>query len=221
VGGIEIQDRNQGERELQRVLDVVPQYVCVYDAQGRALYANGPVLEYLGLSLEHFRKDDFRARVYHPDDLERARSVREDAMHCGVGWEIEARKLRKDGQYRWFLIRGRPYRDEEGKIVRWYSSGTDINDLKQAESDIRQLVDAIATYIVVLDGEGRRLYANRAVLNYHGYTQQEFLTVDHSACFHPGDLSPTRDCANAELQVESLGKPRYVCTGRMDSTGGF
>src|SRR5215467_10143217 len=60
-------------------------------------------------------------------------------MRChGVAWETEARILRRDGHYRWFLIRSNPHRDAHEHIVRWYSTGTDIEDRKQAEDALRR-----------------------------------------------------------------------------------
>jgi PAS domain S-box-containing protein len=185
---IQIEERKQAENEFRKLLDVFPQYMCVYASDGSPLYANDGLLDYFGFTLDDFRGDDFQTRAFHPDDLERVRSVRNDAMRRGEGWEVEARILRRDGQYRWFLIRGKPFRDEEGKIVRWFSSGTDIEDRKQAQRELQQLVDAVPQHIVVLYGDGRRLYANQAVLNYHGLTLDEFLVEPHANCFHPEDL---------------------------------
>src|SRR6202040_336681 len=51
----------------------------------------------------------------------------------GLPFEIEQRTRRKDGQYRWFLIRINPFRDEQGRLVRWYATGTDIDDRRRAE----------------------------------------------------------------------------------------
>ncbi len=58
-------------------------------------------------------------------------------MARGLPFEIEQRARRKDGQYRWFLIRFNPFRDEEGRLVRWYATGTDIDDRKRAEDRTR------------------------------------------------------------------------------------
>jgi len=185
---IDIEERKQAEQEFHKLLDVFPQYMCVYKSDGRPLYANDGLLESFGFTLSDFRADDFQTRAFHPDDVERVRTTRQEAMRAGEGWEVEARILRRDGQYRWFLIRGRPFRDEKGNIVRWFSSGTDIEDRKQAQRELQQLVDAVPQHIVVLYGNGRRLYANQAVLDYHGLTPEEFLVVDHSQCFHPDDL---------------------------------
>src|SRR5215475_7363814 len=194
---IDFEDRKQAEQEFSKLLDVLPQYFCVYGSDEKPLYANDSLLDFLGFTLDDFRADDFQTRAFHPDDVERVRSARTEAMRRGEGWEVEARIRRKDGQYRWFFIRGKPFRDEAGKIVRWFSSGTDIEDRKLAQGEIEQLVDAVPQHIVVLDGEGHRLYGNRAARDYHGLSPEGFLVEPINQCFHPEDIenySKLRDC---------------------------
>ena len=70
---------------------------------------------------------------YRPDDLERLQAERDAALLRGLPFELEQRALRKDGRYRWFLIQVNPLRDERGKIIRWYATGTDIDDRKLNE----------------------------------------------------------------------------------------
>jgi formate hydrogenlyase transcriptional activator len=81
--------------------------------------------------------DDFRIRLFHPDDFERVREKRQSALEHGAPFELEIRLRRKDGQYRWFLFRYNPLRDDEGRIIRWYATGIDIEDRKQAEERMR------------------------------------------------------------------------------------
>jgi formate hydrogenlyase transcriptional activator len=69
--------------------------------------------------------------------VERLREQRNEALARGVPFENEQRALRKDGKYRWFLVRYNPLRDEQGNILRWYATGTDIEDRKQAEERMR------------------------------------------------------------------------------------
>ena len=80
---------------------------------------------------------DFRERIFHPDDLERLREKRKAALERGLPFEAEQRALRKDGQYRWFLIRYNPFRNEQGQVIRWYATGTDIDDRVRAEERTR------------------------------------------------------------------------------------
>src|SRR6266852_3859888 len=75
--------------------------------------------------------------VQDPEDIERLRAERQAALSRGVPFEIEQRALRRDGQYRWFLIRYNPFNDEQGLLVRWYATGTDIDDRKRAEERTR------------------------------------------------------------------------------------
>jgi PAS domain S-box-containing protein len=168
------------ERELRQLIDVVPQFMGVYGADYSPLYFNNGLLEYLGFSVEGLRADELRARMCHPDDLERMNSVREQAIRRGESWEVEARILRRDGQYRWFLIRVRPFRDEEGRIVRWYSSGTDIEDLKRAEEALRAseqfsrlIVESIPDFACTMTAEGEVEFVNQRILDYTGWTLEE------------------------------------------------
>jgi formate hydrogenlyase transcriptional activator len=127
----------EDERELRRITDAIPQTIVVQDPSGHPLYANQAVLDYTGLTMQDVVASDFRARIFHPEDLERLRGERQAALARGLPFEIEQRALRKDGQYRWFLIRYNPFRDEQGRLVRWYATGTDIDDRKRIEERTR------------------------------------------------------------------------------------
>jgi formate hydrogenlyase transcriptional activator len=127
----------QDERELRRVTDAIAQTIVVQSPDGFPIYANQAVLDYTGLIIEDVTTSDFRARIFHPEDIERLREERQASLSRGLPFEIEQRALRHDGQYRWFLIRYNPFRDEQGRVVRWYATGTDIEDRKRAEDRTR------------------------------------------------------------------------------------
>ena len=127
----------QDERELRRITDAIPQTIIVQGPDGSPIYANQAVLDYAGLTLEDVMTSDFRARIFHPEDLARLREERQAALARGLPFEIEQRARRKDGQYRWFLIHYNPFRDEQGRLIRWYATGTDIDDRKRAEDRTR------------------------------------------------------------------------------------
>ena len=127
----------QDEMELRRIVDAVPQAINVMDPNGKVLYANKGVLDYTGLSIEDVKAEDFRARIFHPDDFQNIKVERERLLAAGLPFEIEQRARRKDGQFRWFLIRYNPLRDDQGHVIRWYATGTDIEDRKQAEERMR------------------------------------------------------------------------------------
>ena len=140
----DIEDRKQAEerlrqqeRELRRITDAIAEMIVVHDPDGTPIYANRAVLDYTGLTLDDVTRPDFRSRIIHPEDLERLNHIRQAALLHGLPFEIELRALSKDGQYRWFLNRYNPFRDEQGRLRRWYSSGTDIEDRKRAEDRTR------------------------------------------------------------------------------------
>src|SRR5207247_7335405 len=138
----------QDERELRRITDAIPQTIVVQGPDGSLIYANQAVLDYTGLTLEDVITSDFRARIFHPEDLERLLDERRAALARGLPFEIEQRALRKDGHYRWFLIRYNPFRDEQGRLVRWYATGTDIDDRKRTEDRTRNENVALREEIV-------------------------------------------------------------------------
>jgi PAS domain S-box-containing protein len=125
------------ETELRRMTDAIASYIYVLRPDGTALYANQTVLDYTGLTLEDVQREDQRARVFHPEDVERLREERHEALARGKPFELEQRALGKDGNYRWFLVRYNPLRDDQGHIIRWYATGTDIEDRKRAEERMR------------------------------------------------------------------------------------
>ena len=129
----------QDEQELRGIVDAISQTIVVLGPDGTALYANRPLLEFTGLTMEQLMTPDARGNpaFFHPEDWARLRDERRQGLSREVPFEIEWRLQRKDGQYRWFLIRYHPLRDEHGRILRWYASGTDIDDRKRAEERIR------------------------------------------------------------------------------------
>src|SRR5580698_6197757 len=127
----------EDERELRRITDAIPQTIVVLDPSGAPLYANQATLDYAGLTTEGVVTPGFRERLFHADDLARFREERKAALDRGVPFEAELRARRKDGVYRWFLIRYNPFRNEHGQLTRWYATGTDIDDRVRAEERTR------------------------------------------------------------------------------------
>src|SRR5215813_4083407 len=121
------------ERNLSLITNVIPTFIHVLRPDGSVLYVNQAVLGYTGLTLEDVRKEDYRDRVFHPDDVQRLREERAEALTRPVPFENEQRVLRKDGKYRWFLIRYNPLLDAQGNIDRWYVAAFDIEDRKRTE----------------------------------------------------------------------------------------
>lgn len=141
---IDIDDQVKAEEQVRRdsdevrqIIDLAPQHVFVTSAEGKPKYWNAAALEYLGLTLEESLHDDVSRRIIHPDDLEQVQQHNKGGFERAEAFEFEARIRRADGEYRWFLIRGNPLRDEKGNLLHWYRTATDIDERKLAESVIR------------------------------------------------------------------------------------
>jgi formate hydrogenlyase transcriptional activator len=128
----------QQQTELRQILDLAPQIIAVYGPNREQLYANRVLLDYLGLTLEEWQQRFDRAGIAHPDEWDRVNRHFDRALTSGDAFELEMRLRKSDGSYRWFLARFNPLRDEHGQITRWYVTGTDIEDRKQAEDRLQR-----------------------------------------------------------------------------------
>lgn len=139
----EIVSRKRAENALQEsesafrtLADAVPQMVWATRPDGWNTYFNQNWVDYTGLSLEESHGDGW-SKPFHPDDRVRAQEAWRKATAGESKYSLEARLRRKDGVYRWWLVRGEPLRDQSGTIVKWFGTCTDIHDLKVAEAELR------------------------------------------------------------------------------------
>src|SRR5712664_2785241 len=132
------EERRRSEMELRQMLDFTPQLVAVFGSNRERLHANRILLDYLGVDMDRWRTETSRYGLLHPEDREKLLSQRQSEFLKGTPHEFEARMLRHDGIFRWFLFRLSPLKDERGDVTRWYGTGTDIEDRKQAEDRLRQ-----------------------------------------------------------------------------------
>ncbi|KVM07574.1 hybrid sensor histidine kinase/response regulator [Burkholderia ubonensis] len=124
----------EGERSFRSLADAIPHIVWTADPDGWVDYMNCRGLSYGGVTLEQAQAQGWESFL-HPDDLQLAIDTWTRAIQSGVEFEIEYRLRRaSDGAYRWFLCRALPFRDHDGKIVKWFGTETDIEDLKQARA---------------------------------------------------------------------------------------
>src|SRR6202035_1147378 len=100
------------------------------------IYANQGALEYFGVDVDQLLSES-RINFVHLDDREYFLAKRNKGLLTEAPHEFEARLLRHDGIFRWFLFRRNPLKDERGHILRWYGTGTDIDDRKRAEEALR------------------------------------------------------------------------------------
>lgn len=187
------------EAQLRAFIDGVPAMAWCALADGSPEFLNQQCHTYTGLSLEEVQRSGWESAVY-PEDFEPMWAWWRKLLERGEPGELEARFRRFDGVYRWFLIRVVPVRDEQGDIIRWYGSNTDIDDrksteerLRQSEEELRTITDAIPQYIVVLTPDGNVVYTNLVVFERTGLTVAD---VGQEGAFwlpfHPDDVERVR-----------------------------
>ncbi|TMK05339.1 MAG: PAS domain S-box protein, partial [Alphaproteobacteria bacterium] len=126
----------KSEDRLRLVIDTIPMLVWRASPEGVPDFLNQPSLDYTGISLDNAAVG--WPRSFHPDDKKMMLQKWQRIRESGMPGELEARLRRQDGEYRWFLFRAEPLRDEAGNIVKWYGSATDIEDRKRTEIALRE-----------------------------------------------------------------------------------
>jgi PAS domain S-box-containing protein len=124
----------QAEDRIRLIIETIPTMAWSLRPDGVLDFLNQRWLDYTGLSLEEAIEEP--TRTVHPEDLPRAMEKWEAAKATSEAYEDEMRLRRADGEYRWFLIRIVPLRNDQGNVVKWYGASTDIEDRKQAEKDL-------------------------------------------------------------------------------------
>jgi len=129
---------------VRLIIDTIPAMAWTVRPDGIVDFLNRRWMDYAGLSLEEYVKDP--TGPIHPDDVPRVIEKWLASKAAGRVDEDEMRLRRADGEYRWFLVRTVPVFDEQGRIIKWYGTSTDIEDRKRAEEKLkrseRQLAEA-------------------------------------------------------------------------------
>jgi PAS domain S-box-containing protein len=131
----------RSEEHLRLVIDTIPVMAWSVRPDGVVDFLNQRWLDYAGLSLGEYVKDP--TGPIHPEDIPRVIEKRLAQKASGEGYEDEMRLRAASGEYRWFLVRTEPLRDEQGNLVKWYGSSTDIEDRKQAEEKLKATTEQL------------------------------------------------------------------------------
>ncbi len=141
---VDIDDRKRAEealrtseRNLSSIINTIPMLAWSARPDGFCDFLNQRWLDFTGLSAEQARGSGWGAAI-HPDDATDLLDSWQIALVTGQLADVEVRMRRFDGEYRWFLLRGSPLRDESGKIAKWYGTNTDIDDRKRAEEELQR-----------------------------------------------------------------------------------
>ncbi len=136
----------QSETELRAIVDALPAHAWCARADGYNVFCNQQWLDYGGFSQETARGWSWRDAI-HPDDVGAFVTKWSEVSTTGAPFDAEARFRRFDGEYRWFLVRAVPLRDESGTIIKWFGTNTDIEERKKADAVLageNQILEMVA-----------------------------------------------------------------------------
>jgi two-component system CheB/CheR fusion protein len=125
------------EARFRTLADAVPQLVWTNNADGSANYFNQRWFDYTGLSPEQSEGPGWQA-VVHPEDAEGAIRCWKTSLSQSEIFDTGFRLRSAQGEYRWFIGRNIPLRDEGGKVIGWFGTATDVENMKQAEDALKQ-----------------------------------------------------------------------------------
>ncbi|MEO8464204.1 MAG: PAS domain S-box protein [Gammaproteobacteria bacterium] len=200
------------EAELRTLAECMPQIVWITRADGWCIYFNQRWVDYTGLPLEESIGHEW-LKPFHPDDQQRAWDAWQQATTTHGTYSIETRLRKADGEYRWWLIRGVPLLDADGRILKWIGTCTDVHDLKQAElrlSDANkalseserrfsELLLAVQLLSMMLDRDGRITFCNDYLLKLTGWRRDEVIGHNWFEVFQPHAGSGAMDNFEAIL----------------------
>ena len=220
----------KNEDALRRLIDGMAALVTAHSPEGELEFANRQLLDYVGKTVDQLK--DWRTNgEIHPDDLDTVDAMWTDCMQTGRPYEHVNRYRCADGEYHWFHAGGRPERDEQGRIVRWYVVLTDIEEARVSERDriARDLHDTLlqSTEGLILKvhvamqrlspGDPLRLFLARSVeqaerLAVEG--RQKLLGLTRQP-FAPPELSQAFAVLGKELSAGTATRFRAVRRGRV------
>lgn len=133
----------ESEQRYRTLIEAIPQLVWVAAVDGvTRIDYNQRWFDYTGQSPTAVMGDQWLS-VMHPDDVETALQQWQTALAEGTSYEAEYRLRRADGVYVWHLSKGEPVRNEQGQIIRWYGTCTDISERKRHEAERQRTQQAL------------------------------------------------------------------------------
>ena len=175
------------EERFRTMANSIPQLAWIARADGQRYWFNQRWYAYTGTTLEQMEGWGWKS-AYHPEFVAAVMEAWHAAIANGIAFEIEFPIRAADGQYRTFLTRVEPLRDSAGKLVNWFGTNTDVEELKRAEiqlkssfkeiNDLKRAQDEHAI-VAITDPKGKITYVNEKFCAISQYSREELLGQDH------------------------------------------
>lgn len=190
----------QSERALSLTISTIPAMVWSTKPDGMLDSWNQPFLDFAGVAFEEIEGDGFY-RLFHPEDVERLRSIWNEVVGSKRPKEAEGRMRGRDGEYRWFTFRQSPLLDNDGNVLKWYGIVVDIEDRKLAEEALRaseaalrgnerrleHIINAVPGLVWSANADGAITFLSQQYLDYIGQSAASALAGGWMDAIHPED----------------------------------
>jgi PAS domain S-box-containing protein len=204
----------ESEERLRAITNSVDQMIWSTQPTGHHDYFNQRWYDFTGVTPGSTDGEGWNA-LFHPEDRQRTWDTWRQSLETGTPYHIEYRLRHRSGDYRWVLGRAQPVRSADGEIVRWYGTCTDIQDLKEAETELRRtsallhlIGDSTPDLIYAKDRDSRILYANRAAYEIIGRPAEQ--VIGHSDLDWAEDPAQARAIIANDQAVMASGETRDV-----------
>ncbi len=217
----DITERKRAEARYRFLAESIPQMVWTATPDGMLDYVNKQGSEYFGVPQEALLGAGWLAWV-HPEEQESAVERWKRSLDTGEPYETSFRLKRgSDASWRWHLVRALPLFGDNGNLVEWFGTCTDIEDQRQADSKLHQQWSAFDTalsntpdFIYTFDLEGRFTYVNRALLALWQKTLEQALGKNFFELDYPPELA-----ARLQLQIQQVIDTKHLVRDQTPYTG--
>jgi len=226
VSGVDVTERTRAqgalaasEAQFRTLALALPSHIWTAAPDGKLDWLNDRVSDYSGLPLDELVGSGWTS-IVHPDDLPAAAERWAAALADGDVYTTEFRLRRADGDYRWHLARAVAIRDDDGDILRWVGTNTDIEQQKtdQAEStaDRNRLWTLSQDLMLVCTTEGIITAVNPSAGRLLGWAEHEMIGRSIASLVHPDDVAATTQ----ELDKLDRGAPTLMFENRYRTKSG-
>ncbi len=211
----------ESESKFRDLADNMSQFAWVTDPSGSIFWYNKRWFDYTGTTLEEMEGWGWK-NVHHPDHIDRVLKRWQSCLAAGEVWEDTFPLRSKTGEYRWFLSLAHPIRDEDGNILRWFGTNTDVTETKNAEDALRSSEEQLRLGVEVANFALARIDYPSGIIRLspeaaqlYGFPQSELAKTrdEVHATFHPDDREEMAGYIHEVLNADGDGE--FACEHRV------
>ncbi|KAF8423236.1 hypothetical protein EV426DRAFT_668639 [Tirmania nivea] len=207
---------------LKMIVECLPVHVFIAAPDtGKTTWVNNKLLNYQGMTAQEYFRDPWRA--YHPEDRPEFWRLWKQAVESGVSFSHQLRIANFEGEYRWFMIRANPLRDDLGAVVHWFGTNMDVHDqrlaeinaarqqeMAESEHKYRSLANSSPQIVFACTANEGITFANTQWEAYSGQTLEQTLKLGFMEFVHPQDR---KKCSLPGLSFRRKQSTDLVSTG--------